>query len=117
MKYSEARVLVIEEWDRWIRTRSIDSGGPTGKDSLIFFFELQDNRSILLDFPSRGRDKWEIIHAWLLSEERVSDRWISPAPPIVPGRKPSPAQEKPGDKPGGKPAAKPRGRRVGRHKV
>ena len=38
----------------------------------------------LLDFQSRGQDKWRIIHAWLLDAERLSDDWISIAPRIVP---------------------------------
>jgi hypothetical protein len=73
MKQREVRSLIIREWDRWLQTQSIDPEGPTGRDSLKFYFELQDNRSQLLDFQSRGRDKWLIVHNWLLSERRVSD--------------------------------------------
>jgi len=94
MKQSEARVLILQQWDRWIPTRPVDPGGPTGKDSLKFFHELQDTRSPLLDFQARGQDKWRIIHAWLLDAERLSDHWISPAPRIVPGRRPRPARHK-----------------------
>ena len=94
MKQSEARILIIQEWDRWIQTRAIDPGGPTGKDSLKFFHELQDAGSPLLDFQSRGQDKWRIIHAWLLSAQRLSDDWISSAPRIVPTRKPRPARNR-----------------------
>jgi hypothetical protein len=72
MRQKEARTLIIQEWDRWVKTQSIDPGGPSGRDTLKFFFELQDAQSPLLDFQSRGRDKWQIIHTWLLSEERVS---------------------------------------------
>ena len=73
MKQKEVRALIIREWDRWLQTQSLDPEGPTGRDSLKFYFELQDNRSTLLDFQSRGRDKWLIVHSWLLSERRVSD--------------------------------------------
>ena len=52
MKQSEARILILQQWDRWIPTRPVDPGGPTGKDSLKFFHELQDTRSPLLDFQS-----------------------------------------------------------------
>ena len=83
MKQSEARICIIHEWDRWILTRAIEDDGPTGKDSLKFFHELQDTGSPLLDFQSRGQDKWRIIHAWLLS----ADRWISIAPRITPARR------------------------------
>lgn len=71
MRQKEARTLIIQDWDRWVKTQSIDPGGPSGKDTLKFFFELQDAQSPLLDFQSRGRDKWKIIHTWLLNEERV----------------------------------------------
>ena len=96
MKQSEARVLILQQWDSWVSTREFDSGGPTGKDSLKFFHELQDTRSPLLDFQSRGHDKWRIIHAWLLDAERLSDHWISPAPRIVPSRRPRLARTKSG---------------------
>jgi len=95
MKQRVARDQIIQEWDRWIRSHKIEPGGPTGKDSLKFFIELQDAGSPLLDFPSRGRDKWRIIHTWLLTGQRVSDHWIIPAPPIVPAtRRPRPARQK-----------------------
>ncbi|HWJ18858.1 MAG TPA: hypothetical protein VNR65_09050 [Geobacterales bacterium] len=71
MKQEEAKQLIIREWDRWVRTQPIDSGGATGRDSLKFFLELQDARSPLLDFQTRGRDKWQVVHAWLLSARRL----------------------------------------------
>ncbi|WJR74825.1 hypothetical protein [Bradyrhizobium sp. NP1] len=73
MKQKEVRSLIIKEWDRWLQTQSIDTKGPTGRESLKFYFELQDTRSTLLDFQARGRDKWRILHSWLVSERRVSD--------------------------------------------
>jgi hypothetical protein len=73
VKQKEVRALIIREWDRWLQTQAIDPEGPTGRDSLKFYFELQDTRSQLLEFQSRGRDKWLIVHNWLLSERRVSD--------------------------------------------
>ena len=94
MKQSQARLLIIEQWDRWIQTQTIDPGGPTGKHSLKFFHELQDTKSPLLDFQSRGHDRWRIIHGWLLDAERLSDHWISTAPRIVPGRRPRSARFK-----------------------
>jgi hypothetical protein len=73
MRQKELKDLIIREWDRWLQTQSIDSDGPTGRDTLKFFFELQDARSPLLNFQSRGRDKWKIIHTWLQAKEPVSD--------------------------------------------
>jgi hypothetical protein len=98
MKQSEARILIIQQWDQWISARPLDSGGPTGKDSLKFFHELQDTRSPLLDFQARGQDKWRIIHAWLLGAERLSDHWMMPAPRIIPTRRPRSARSKTGAK-------------------
>ncbi|MBV9560238.1 MAG: hypothetical protein JOY90_07225 [Bradyrhizobium sp.] len=73
MKQRDLRALIIREWDRWLQTQPIDPKRATGRDSLKFFVELQDQRSALLDFQSRGRDKWQIVHAWLLKERRVLD--------------------------------------------
>ena len=73
MRQSERRIRIIREWERWLQTQSIASREPTGRDTLKFFLELQDARSPLVDFPSRGRDKWKIIHTWLLSKEPVSN--------------------------------------------
>ena len=74
MKQEEARRLIIQQWDRWIQTQSIDSTAASGRDSLKFFLELQDARSALLDFQTRGRDKWQVVHDWLLDARRV--HWI-----------------------------------------
>ena len=96
MKQSDARVLILQQWDTWILTQAVDPSGPTGKDSLRFFYALQDAGSPLLDFQSRGQDKWRVIHSWLLGAERLSDHWMMPAPRIVPARKPRPARKKTG---------------------
>jgi hypothetical protein len=73
MKQNEARILIIQQWDQWILMGPLDAGGPTAKDSLRFFHELQDVRSPLLDFVARG-DKWRVIYSWLLDAEQLSDR-------------------------------------------
>jgi hypothetical protein len=73
MKQKEAKILIIREWDWWVQMQSIDPGGPTGRESLKFFLELHDAKSPLLDFQHRGREKWQIVHAWLLSAQRLAD--------------------------------------------
>ena len=98
MKQSEARIRIIQEWDRWIMNQAVEEDGPTGKDSLKFFHELQDTGSPLLDFQSRGQDKWRIIHAWLLGAERLSDHWMMPVSRMVSSRRLRPAGGKPGAK-------------------
>jgi hypothetical protein len=71
MKHETAKRQIIREWDRWVQTQPIDFGAATGRDSLKFFLELQDAQSALLDFQTRGRDKWQIVHAWLHDKWRV----------------------------------------------
>jgi hypothetical protein len=55
------------------QTQSIDLGAPTGRESLKFFLELHDATSPLLNFQYKGRDKWQIVHAWLRSDRRIAD--------------------------------------------
>jgi hypothetical protein len=69
MKQKEAKTLITREWERWLSTQSLDAASATGRETLKFYFELQDNKSTLLDFQSRGRDKWHIINSWLLREQ------------------------------------------------
>lgn len=73
MKQEDVKRLIIQEWDRWVQTEAIGPRGATGRDSLKFYLELQDTRPALLDFQSRNRDKWQVVHAWLLGARRVSD--------------------------------------------
>ena len=73
MKQRDLRTHIIREWDAWLQNQAIQPGTATGRDSLKFYFELQDKRSTLLNFQSRGRDKWQIVHSWLLSKHRVID--------------------------------------------
>jgi hypothetical protein len=73
MKQLEAKPLITSEWDRWAQARSINPNKARARDAFQFFLELQDAQSPLLDFKPRGRDKWQIVHAWLLSENRVSN--------------------------------------------
>ncbi len=71
MKHTEAKRLIATEWDRWVQAQSINPREASARDSFKFFIELQEAGSPLLDFQTRGRDKWQIVHAWLLSDRRV----------------------------------------------
>lgn len=73
MKRDEWKSLLLLEWDRWLQTQPVDPPGPTARETLRFFCELQDRRSPLLDFRPRRRDRWQVIHDLLLKEGRVSD--------------------------------------------
>jgi hypothetical protein len=69
MKQKEAKALITREWELWLQMQSIGPETATGRDTLKFYFELQDSKSALLDFQSRGRDKWHILNGWLLKEQ------------------------------------------------
>jgi hypothetical protein len=71
MKQKEAKPLLIKEWDRWVRTQSVDPAAATGRDALKFYVELEDARSPFLKFRTRGRDKWQIVHVWLVGARRI----------------------------------------------
>lgn len=75
MNQREARASIVREWDRWLQRQAVNPAAATGRESLKFFIELQDTHSPLLEFDPRGkgRDKWLMVHAWLLSAGRVSE--------------------------------------------
>src|ERR1700694_5905896 len=73
MRQNERKSRILLEWDRWLQTQPAAPRRPTARDTLKFFYELEDARSPLLDFRSGGRDKWQVIHAWLLEFGRVSE--------------------------------------------
>src|ERR1700745_829292 len=77
MKRRQAKRLIIEAWDSWLKAQAFDVTGPNGRESLKFFVELEDARSPLLEFDPRGRDKWLIIHSWLQSASRVGELPLS----------------------------------------
>lgn len=73
MKREEAKRLIINAWDQWIKTQPIAPDQASGRDSLKFYLELKDAQSPFLKFQGRGRDKWQIVHGWLRDQRRVSD--------------------------------------------
>jgi hypothetical protein len=71
MKQNEARPLVLKAWDAWAAKRGVDPATATGRDALQFYYELKEANSPLLGFISRTREKWLVIHDWLVSEGRI----------------------------------------------
>ncbi len=62
---SPAQIAIIEEWAKKHPDRTRIAGG------ILFFNYLQDKRAdLLLDFRSSG-SKWETIHSWLLTAQKV----------------------------------------------
>jgi hypothetical protein len=73
MRQHERKSRILLEWDRWLQAQPVARRRPTARDTLKFFYELEDSGSPLLDFRSGRRDKWQMIHAWLLEFGRVSE--------------------------------------------
>jgi hypothetical protein len=73
MRRDQRKSRLVQEWQHWLQTQPLGRRRPTARDTLKFFYELQDMRSPLLDFRSGRRDKWQIVHDWLLGEEQVSE--------------------------------------------
>jgi hypothetical protein len=71
--WTRRQSLIVQEWDRWIATKGMSRYRATQKETLEFFLELQSARSPLLDFNPRGRDRWEIVHRWLVIAGRASN--------------------------------------------
>jgi len=72
MKTEQARHLIVLAWDEWAMSNRAERGA-TGRETLAFFHQLQDDGSPLLRFGRRQiRDKWPLIHAWLVEAGRIS---------------------------------------------
>jgi hypothetical protein len=71
MKQKEVKPLLLDAWDAWIANRGLDPAKATGRDALQFYYELEDANSPLLKFISRAREKWQVVHDWLVSERRI----------------------------------------------
>jgi hypothetical protein len=71
MKQKEARPGLVAAWDEWAARKGVDLDDATGRDTLQFYYDLQDAKSPLLEFVSRTCEKWQVIHDWLVSERRI----------------------------------------------
>jgi hypothetical protein len=60
----EEKRAVLREWDGWVKEHP-------GSDPMLFYTHLQRARPDLLEFKSRGADKWQRVHGWLLQSGRV----------------------------------------------
>ncbi len=73
MRRDQRESRLLQEWQQWLQTQPLGRRRPTARDTLKFFYELEDSRSPLLDFRSGRRDKWQVVHAWLVEMGRVSE--------------------------------------------
>jgi hypothetical protein len=67
----EARIAVLKEWNVWAANHSEDAQSKLG--GLMFYNYLQKECPYLLEFKFKGTDKWQRVHAWLLSAGLVKD--------------------------------------------
>jgi hypothetical protein len=71
MTKEESRLGTLREWKRWRKANGVGSGA-SGNDALRFYSHLQSNCPDLLGFKS-SRNKWQVVHDWLLSTGQVHD--------------------------------------------
>ena len=79
MQQWQRKSLIRFAWERWLLDPSLDPEEATGRDTLEFFYELQEKKSPLAKFQSTGRDKWKMVHRWLLGDGRISDHPEAPS--------------------------------------
>ena len=72
-RVTRRQVEIIEAWDSWTDSRGAQFEVPTVRDTFVFFLELRQSRPDLFDFNPRGRDKWKIMHGWLVASGRAED--------------------------------------------
>jgi hypothetical protein len=71
MTKEESRLRVMQEWISWRDANGV-TAEARGNDALRFYSHLQSNHPELLRFRS-SRDRWEVVHDWLLSNGCVRD--------------------------------------------
>ena len=71
MRQVEAKFLIVHEWACWRDKNLQPDEQGSGTDALAFYVFLQQEKPDLLDFNYQG-DRWQIVHAWLLSDGLVA---------------------------------------------
>jgi len=71
--HGAAKLAILNAWDTWASDQGLVAGDISGAEAFRFFNLLNSGRSPLLDFKSSTEDKWQTVHAWLLSGRRVLD--------------------------------------------
>jgi hypothetical protein len=70
MKQVEAKLRILQEWNRWAAEDIPKGQSAPGEDGPIFYGHLQRTRVDLLDFRAAG-DKWPLVHGWLLRAGKI----------------------------------------------
>jgi hypothetical protein len=70
---SRERQAILREWDLWIQTQPFQENA-TWRDARNFFLHLEARPSPASpDLPTRGHDKWKMVHGWLVDAGRLAD--------------------------------------------
>lgn len=72
LKQSEAKTIILEEFDTWVRNEGL-SGIPTTDEAFRLFLKLEGSNDPALNFRCNG-DKWQKIKSWLYQTSRIRDR-------------------------------------------
>jgi len=72
-RVTRRQVAILEAWDDWSDNRGTRFTLPSVRDTFVFFLELKQSRPDLFEFNPRGRDKWKIMHGWLVASGRARD--------------------------------------------
>jgi hypothetical protein len=71
MTKEESRLGTLREWGHWCKVNGVGATA-SGHDALRFYSHLQSNCPDLLRFKS-SRNRWQVVHDWLLGTGRVHD--------------------------------------------
>jgi hypothetical protein len=65
------RVLIIDEWDKWVRGKIPEGEKGTDMQGLEFHGYLGREKPLLLEFKYAG-NRWQQVKVWLREAERIS---------------------------------------------
>jgi hypothetical protein len=72
MRESDAETAILLEWRTWAPRNFPSRPELTKADAQMFFAYLQTEKPQLLAFETT-RDKWQVVHGWLLGRAFVVD--------------------------------------------
>lgn len=72
MREADSERAVLIEWSNWAPRNCPNRPQLERADALMFFAYLQTEKPQLLSFQS-SRDKWTVVHGWLLSRGLVAN--------------------------------------------
>ena len=65
------KVLIIDEWDKWVKGKIPEGKKGTDMHGLEFHGYLGREKPLLLEFKYAG-NRWQQVKVWLREAERIS---------------------------------------------